>query len=70
MRWVGHAARIGLRNAHKIVVEKREGKRLRGRLRCRRRIIFLKKQGADWVHQVHWWAPVNTGCIHIRRGIS
>jgi hypothetical protein len=36
MRWAGHVARIGAkRNAHRLLVEKPEGKRPLGRPRCK-----------------------------------
>jgi hypothetical protein len=35
MRWAGHVARMGKRNAYRILVRKPERKRPLGRLRCR-----------------------------------
>jgi hypothetical protein len=35
MRWAGHVARMEMKNAYRILVEKLEGKRLVGRRRCK-----------------------------------
>jgi hypothetical protein len=41
MRWAGHVAGMEeMRNAHKILVQKPEGKRQLGRPRCDGRIIL------------------------------
>jgi hypothetical protein len=71
MRWAGHVARIGeTRNAHRILVGKRQGKRPLGRPR-RRRVDIIKMyireigwDGRDWIDlaqdREQWRALVNT----------
>jgi hypothetical protein len=70
MRWAGHVARMGKRNAYRILVGKPEGKRPLGRSR-RRGVENIKIDlreigwdGMDWIDLVQdrdqWRAFVNT----------
>jgi hypothetical protein len=72
-----------MRNAYKILVEKPEGEKLLGRVRCRWEDnirMYLTKigwEGVDWIHLTQdrdqWWASVNTVVnlrVPKRRGIS
>jgi hypothetical protein len=71
MRWAGHVARMGeKRNAYRILVEKPEGKRPRGRPRRRwvnNMIMDLREIGWDCMDCIdlaqdrdQWRALVNT----------
>jgi hypothetical protein len=71
IRWVGHVARMaGVRNAHKILVGKPEGKRQLGRSRYRREndnkmdLGEIGLESVDWIdlaeNRGQWWALVNT----------
>jgi hypothetical protein len=67
MGWVGNVARMGdMRNVHKILVGKSEGKRPLGRPRCswedniRMNLREIWWQGVDWVHLAQDIVAVNT----------
>jgi hypothetical protein len=50
MRWAGHVARMGKRNAYRTLVGKPEGKRPLGRPRCRwvdNSNVDLRERGWD-----------------------
>jgi hypothetical protein len=55
MRWVEHVARMHMRNAYKILVEKLEGKIPLGRSRCRwdnnirMDLGKIVSEGVDWI---------------------
>jgi hypothetical protein len=60
MRWAGNVARMGEnRNAYRILVGKRKGKRLLGRPRCRWVNNFkmdlreIDRSGKDWIDLIH-----------------
>jgi hypothetical protein len=69
MRWAGHVTHMG-RTAHRILVEKPEGKRPSGKPRHRLKYnikIDIREEwwgGMDWIHLVQgrdqWRAHVNT----------
>jgi hypothetical protein len=51
MRWVGHVSRTGeRRGAYRVLVGKREGKRLPGRPRCR-----WEDTIKTYLQEVGWW---------------
>jgi hypothetical protein len=61
MRWAGHVARMGeTRNAYRVLVGKREGKRPQGRPRRR----WVDNIRMDWIDMAQdrdqWRALVNT----------
>jgi hypothetical protein len=70
-RWEGHVARMGeKRNTYRILVEKPEGKRPRGRTKCRwvdnikMDLREIEWDGTDWIDLAQdrdqWRAFVNT----------
>jgi hypothetical protein len=70
MRWAGHVARMGEKNAYRILVGKPEGKRPLGRPRhrwednIRMDLREIGWGGMDWIDLAqdrdHWRALVNT----------